>query len=586
MGRVETFRIRTNKLSGTLKGSTRISTAKGVYRFDGNQFVPIKEIYAARNVENQEWRSNKVWEANPYILLTALDEYRIGSAGGSILDVIAVESYYESSDGTKNDTDYTYTINGVATDTIGKNTSQNSIIYDVVFTQVITGQTLAVKIVQDGDTFYDTVYEKPVVTSVEAATAEATGEDIMLIVRYSQKAIYQYASGNKEEIIYGTANPTITKGNTVEGIDVTLDGKYIKVPSAGTEVYDTNRLVYTVTGYSFTANGRTTDVTNASVEILQKPNAIESATYKNYFLNLTTNADGPLDPITNPNTYIYVDCHRDKTIIYTSGAEGDTVTENIEAILSSDDGVFDSTTVLGGSSTRFIPYENTSNESRTLTVNAYIKQEISYTDSIDFTQSGTRYVFNVSPETATIPYGGGSVDFTVISTRNGVATGAPKVSSSYGVFAVKDTIFDDINMDRYTVTIEVPENTTSYARSSTITFKQDGSNNELTANVSQAKAPEKEDINASATMVSYEVVGNTINYVFNVTADTSTIEGITIKLEDSPYGGNVFGEYTHEEEVISGDNIGGTLTFSNATTPTYLVAYYDNEIIGYGEVTL
>ena len=352
--------------------------AKYVRIYKNGEWINIRRILANDNLET-------VWQANEY-LLQANDSFTMPPNGGIVESNLSILSRLNKPDGTYDWVEYT-----VSPSNISPNTGTTLKEHEITITQKTSNLQITATCIQESDVDYGIIYETPVVTSVTAATAEASGEDVMLTVKYTQKAIHQYASGNKEETINGTINPTITSGSAKIS-NVTRNGKYIEVPSAGSTLYTSDRTVYTVTGYSFTVNGKTKNVTGVSIDVKQEANTISYGSWK-YSISASApnlNYDAAAVPLTAT-----VISKRSRTCIYTSGYDpnddNNLTSENYGWTASITSGSGNSVTSSGSAGTTTAQITlggNTSTTSNKTTVVTFKSAgDSSKTSTLTFTQS-------------------------------------------------------------------------------------------------------------------------------------------------------------------------------------------------------
>lgn len=459
----------------------KVVPAKYVRTYKNGEWINIRRILANDNLET-------VWQANEY-LLQANDSFTMPPNGGIVESNLSIISRLNKPDGTHDWVEYT-----VSPSNISPNTGTTAKEHEITITQKTSNLQITATCIQEGDTYYGIVYETPVVTSVTAATAEAVGEDVMLTVRYTQKVIRQYASGNKEETISGTINPTIDSGSAKVS-NVTRNGKYIEVPSAGTNKYTSDRTVYTVTGYSFTVNGKTKTVTGVSIDVKQEANIVEYTTATDGSLSISAYPETV--PAANHGSEITVTCYKNVRDVYTSGAYGDPVRENTKATLTCSTGTFyPHSPIMGGSTTRFSPYENSTNQKVTHTVNASVRiGSNTYTDSCTIVQDPVSYEFEVKPLSFSgITYLGQSdLKVNITSTKNGnqLDISRSNISVSGGTGLSYDIALNDVSAEigTYVLTINVGANSTSSAKTFYVTVTQPESGNSETITIYQAAKP-------------------------------------------------------------------------------------------------
>lgn len=564
------IKIITNNLAGYKDG--QLVPAKRVMVYNGIKMIDVKGILANNDLKT-------VWDTEEY-LLEANNNFELESSGGNIESELNIISKCFKFDGSFDWVNYS-----INPSTIPSNTTNNEKKHTITITQEKSGLQVKSTCTQAADSYLNTVYSEPVVTHVEAEVADAWGSDVMLSVSYTQKVTHYYGSGNNiEETINGTINPTITSGSAKVS-NVTRNGKYIEVPSAGTYTYSSPRTVYTVTGYSFTVNGKTKNVSGVSINVKQEANFVETQTYSNYYLNLTTNVSS-LHPSANPGVYIYVECHRDRKDVYTSGDTSSPVQENINANLSTSYGNLGSSVVLGGKSTTFIPNANNSDEERTITINATCAVNGAIKDTLTLVQGAAEYSFNIeyiSPNSLSVPASGGTVEIAVSSTKNNVVTSKPTVTTGVTYASVQDSMFDDINGDRYVYTIKVNSHMNSSGRTFNVVFTQPGTGDTLSVPISQAKYQSSSGGSSTGTATIDEAYFIDPEYSAVDTSVTfegdSTISDVVIKIQSTnTASGNVYGShYIGNVTPYAVEQC--TIENSNMSPNVYVVVYSGTKIL-------
>lgn len=572
--------INTNNLAGYKDG--KLVPAKEVRTYINGEWVNVKRILANENLKT-------VWEILEY-LLQAEDKFTMLAKGGLVESNLSIVSKLNKPDGTYDSVEYT-----VSPSNISPNTSTTPKEHIITITQKTSNLEITAICIQESDNYYGIVYETPVVTSVTAATAEASGEDVMLTVKYTQKVISQYASGNKEETISGTINPTINNGSAKIS-NVTRDGKYIKVPSAGTTKYTSDRTVYTVTAYSFTVNGKSKNITGVSIDVKQEANIVEYTTATDGVLSISAN------PVTvaplNQSSTIAVTCYKNVRDVYTSGAYGDPVRENIAAPLSCATGTFyPKSPIMGGSTTMFSPYENSTNQKVTHLISASVTiGNNTYTDSCTIVQDPVSYKFEVKEKNLSFDsVGVNDYKIPIISSKNGfpleITDNDIDVSGSSGLTYY--VLVDDTNIEacRYYLYITLEYNGGS-TRKYDITVTQPITGNEETITIYQAGSSsggdggdggDGEDISSVTANVEQAYWSdNDIHYYVTFNGIENYIDYVTVEVNTSPYGdGTSYGEDRHDT-VTSQGSVAGSITVYDQYTELYIIVRnMKGDVIGY-----
>lgn len=564
------IKVITNNLAG-YKSNGQLVPAKRVMVYDGINMVDVKGILANENLKT-------VWDAEEY-LLEANDTIELESSGGNVETELNIISKCFKFDGSFDWVKY-----NINPSTIPSNTTNKEKEYLITITQEKSGLEIKSTCIQAADEYLSTVYSEPVVTHVEAEVADAWGSDVVLLVSYTQKVTHYYGSGSVEETISDIVNPTITSGSAKIS-NVTRNGKYIKVPSAGTDPYSSPRTVYIVTGYSFTVNGKTKNVNNVSISVKQEPNVVISYYYGDYVLSITSTDS--IIPANNYNTLINVVSNRKRYNTYTSGDTGEGIPENVEAILSTSDGTIrnsnygqgsSSTTIMGGRTAYFIAHANESVNSRYVTVYAVSSGNSSLTDSITFTQYGASYEFKVSPSRVDgLPASGGDATFTVISTVDESITGYPRVSTDNSQASVGDIIVNDILNDRYNVTISVLPNSSTSTRYINVTFVQPGSGETRTSQIIQLGKQSGGGSGNNSITISAEATWMSDNEVSATATFDGTAQAIEVYSQIEDESGRVLSNVEYSNIIVSIDMINTTFMLSEHYEPCYFVIYDSND---------
>ena len=577
MARVSTYLIKVNKLAGTSEGSTAVSTAKGVYTFNG-KFVPVKRICANEGLE-VVW---DVWET-----LLQADDFSIEATGGNLINELPVDSYGIDYDSIRHYLDY-----DIEPSSIGPNNTTDKKTHKVVVTQSLTNRRIELLCTQESNSQLNTTYSNPEVTEVQVEEVEAVGGDVSLYVGFKQIKTTYYANGtSKSETIVSSTMATNLSGTGKYG--ASSIGDYIRVPNAGSDIYSTSRTVFTVDSFTITANGKSITINDAGVVVKQGPNEPSGYRYDNYVLDITSVEEGHQIPSSDTIVYIDVESHRKKYTTYTSGYEDNGVVENIEAVLTTSDGTFtsgsnvlNSITILGGKRATFIPYANSGNSTRTITVSARSSANATIKDSIRFTQAAAEYEFKVSPTEIDVPYSGGTKEITVVTTINGTYTEKPSVTLNSGAAQVSSITLNDVLMNGYIISIRVNANTGS-ARTIQATITQPGSNEQVVVNLNQAAKPSSggggsgTTTNARATIKAYFLGGDygAVRANIELNEDAVTLgktKNIIVELQNVI--NDVIDSYTNSYPVSS--SFENTLANGNMESDVWVVVKCDNKELG------
>lgn len=481
--------IKINKLYGKEEGSTTLSAAKAVYKGS----TSIKRMWTGSKV---------VWDVWDTTL--SANNFEIPASGGDVSDYVSVISKMVSVDGVTNQLDYTFNI-----ESISANTSSTAKTYNIVITQTLTGKSITVVGTQESNSQTGISYSSPTVKSAEVNTIDAVGGSTMLTIRYSQTKTTHYANGtNKTETITGVTTATNIKG-TINITGATTDGQYVEMESAGTTPYSSDRTVYTITGYTFAANKMSKNVSGASIAVKQQANVVEYTTATDGGLSISAYPENI--PAANHGSEISVTCYKNVRDVYTSGAYGNPVKENTKATLTCSTGTFyPHSPIMGGSTTMFSPYENSTNQKVTHTVNASVTiGSNTYTDSCTIIQDPVNYEFEVEPLSISgiTHLGQSDLKVKIISTKNGNQWDINKdnisVSGSTGL--TYEIALNDVSakVGEFILTINVGAHSSNTAKTFYVTVNQPESGNSKTITIHQAAKPSEGDgttSNAKATI--------------------------------------------------------------------------------------
>lgn len=467
--------IKINELYGKKEGSTTLSAAKAVYKGS----TSIKRMWAGSKV---------VWDVWDTTL--SANNFTIPASGGAVVDYIDIISKMVDIDGVTNNINYS-----IGTKTISPNTATSNKTHSIVITQELTGKSITVTCTQEANTQLGITYGTPSVVSATTNTIDASGGSTGLTIKYSQTKTTSYSNGTSDTItITGTTTATSISGNaSVSG--ASKDDAYVEMISAGTTSYSSARTVYTITSYTFNANGKSKTVTGASIAVKQEANIVEYTTATDGGLSISAYPETVL--AANHGSEITVTCYKNVRDVYTSGAYGDPVRENAEASITSSTGTFyPHSPIMGGSTTTFSPYENSTNQKVTHTVNASVTiGSNTYTDSCTIIQDPVSYEFEVKPLSISgISYLGQSdLKVNIISTKNGNQWDISRsnVSVSGGTGLTYDIELNDNKgeVGAYTLTINVGAHSNTTAKTFYVTVTQPESGNSERITIYQGAKP-------------------------------------------------------------------------------------------------
>lgn len=198
----------------------------------------------------------------------------------SLASYAGIQSYGTDAEGGKNTMAYT-----ISPSSVDANTTSQARTFFVTVTQTATGKSLTVTATQAANAVSSIVYGTPSVTSVSASSVAASGGTSTLTVGWSQTKTTYYTNGSSaSETVTGYSTATVTAGSGLSGTAIS-SGK-VSIPSAGTTTYTGSRTAYTITAYSFKANGITRSISGSSITVSQSQNSVSYA-YSTPSLSLT-----------------------------------------------------------------------------------------------------------------------------------------------------------------------------------------------------------------------------------------------------------------------------------------------------------
>lgn len=564
--------IAVNKLYSISRDGVTLAKIKGLYLGGDKRY----RVYGGSTVVWDIWKTT----------LTATD-FTIGAKGGSVKGNTVVTSYGTDYDG--NNTDLAYTFNP---STISRNDNFTKQEKNVIVTQTSSGTKVTIKCTQDANAVSGTSYGTPTATKAVASTVPAKGGTVTLTITWSQTKTTSYTNGTTaDETVTGTATATISAG------EVNLTGTELKdgvvtVPTAGTNEYTDNRLVYTISKYSFTANGKSATV-GKSIKVYQQANS-KTITYGAYSVTATTTISTIVN--TGGTFKVSATCTQARTTTYTSGS---TVNDSVNstATVSSNRCSINITTFTGSGTITATVDENTGiARDCTVTVTAPDKTT---TKSVTVKQDAVTYSFTTMYE-AGIGAAGGNLELHVVSTRNGkdfaISTSNVTLSGLDGTKVSSVTAVTGGDIGEYSIIIWVPANTSTESRTFTITATQPVSGKTLTWTATQlGKTQPKKKAWYAGTFAFGLDLNTGLNDYSNIFASNSVMSAVG----DDYTGGDlsdlkfiVSNKRDGTGTVISTKTIGDVsvennsttkikligLTNSTASESVFVLVYYDNAL--------
>ena len=511
---------------------------------------------------------NGIIRYDHWITTLIADNFDAPAEGGIVKDLINVESYGTDVMGQNHEmTNLTFDPN-----TIPINTTTNTVKRNIKITQVDTNKYVIVECSQAAANITWTIE-----ATLYVGDTPAGGGKVSTYVSW-----VKYKNGVRVDS--GTTTPSSIQGYANGNYGAYITETSVYVPSAGTNT--SQPIVFVITDYSFYIDGEKYDrSTTTYVRLGDNP---YSTQYSNYTVTLTP--DTKYVASYNESVGITVKATKDAYRVYASGDSQELGTYTSDINLSSSYGTFyrngsnvTSTTVSSGTKVIFTPYENTSSSDRTITVIGKNADNTSTSKTLSITQYKANYVFEIlSTSTTSISSSGGTVQFVVKSTKNGVDVGEPTVTPSESWATVTDVVFNDISQDRYIITISVPQYTnTSVSRSFTVLFTQAVSEEQVeSATITQSKA--QGSVDTITAEINAWVEGTIVYYEIDFNSTKSYLD-VVVKIQDSPDGGRVYGE-PKEYSITSIDRIIDFIDTYEYLTYGFVVVYVDNKVIGYQNI--
>ena len=367
--------------------------------------------------------------------------------------------------------------------TIGANTSGSSRTANVTVSTGANSKTIT--ITQAGRTHSGTSYGTPTVKSTSiGGTIPASGGTVWLTVSWSQTQTLTYDNGTtSSSTVTGSSTATVTGGTAGGG---SINGGGIYAASLGTTV-TAARTVYTITSYSFTANGKTGTGTG-SINVNQAENKVTNTASGSYNLSISANSTAAMANSGGTRT-ITVGCTQNKTDTYSSGSTKD-YTTNATATVSTNTGWFNgnssltSTTVTGSGSLTLTVLEN-GGSARTITVTAKVS---STTKTVSFTQNAVSYEFTASYTSINAAYGDTSATLTGTSKKNGSGLDIQKAHVDISGGATIVGVPTNSN-GTFTINLSFSANTSTSSKTYTVVVTQPGSGKTITYTITHAGKP-------------------------------------------------------------------------------------------------
>lgn len=344
---------------------------------------------------------------------------------------------------------------GSVTLTVGKDQGNG-------YTAVITISTggnhkTTISIAQTKRVKKSTDYGTPVGTTSPISTVAVTGGMVYLkIASWTQSYTITYDNGTKSTgSTSGTnASATVTNGSGINGTKIESGG--VSIPNAGTNYYTTDRTAYTITGYSFTANGKTANVPT-SIAIKQKANNRKETT--EYYVGLVSQSTTTIGNTGGTFTFTAESLKRTK-YTYDTNQTAYSTYSNYSASVTYSNGVIKvSSSTISGKQTVTVTVGSNYDNVKTPKVVVTSQGDSSKSISITVTQAAAVYDFYfVDP--GTIGAYGGTYDITLISKVNGsFMTVIPESVKLSG--GTVNKITENASGSKYNVNVTFPANSST-----------------------------------------------------------------------------------------------------------------------------
>lgn len=538
-------------------------------------------MFGSKQVRLAWMNGKRVWDIWATIL--SAEDFSIDSRATSITSaLLKLKSYGTDILGENHDMNYT-----IDPTSISSNTSSSSRTKTVTVNQTATGKSVSVTATQAGRVFTGYTYGTPWIDSASASVVGASGNITRYVsVAWSQTRTAHYDNGTtSSDTVSGTSTATVIKGSSNIGAYISNGGVY--VPSAGTTYYTSQRTAYTVSQLSFYANNVSSGTVSYAVNINQSANNRSITHYGNYKVSISSNKSTLV--AFGDSASLTVSSTKDAYYTYSSGATGYATTYGCNANLSTSSGnlgwnstIATSMTVSNGAVVAFYPHENASTSARTLYVTAANAESTSVTNSVSITQNAASYEFYFASSTSNLSANGGTVELILYNSRNGAYLSLTTSNIKTSVGTVTDvSLYDDTtSYTKWVVKVSIGKNGTT-ARNITVTATQPESGKTTTHTITQAASQVvvpsyKANVNAWWD-------GTTVNWEVSLSASSYEAVSVAIKVQDSSNAyGNVY--YTENAELITNVDTHSGYYDVGYNTNLYVVVYYENTIIGYGQV--
>lgn len=435
-------------------------------------------------------------------------------------------------------------------------------------------------------------YQTPVIGDVETvADISASGSGAAIRAYYTQdKKTWSTANPTgKTEQVANTSTTSVTlsgskySNSTTNnyGNNARVSGSKVIADPWPAKVYSRQK-VFTITSVSVTVNS-VTGSKNPNLSVYQAANSITNTSYSASSSNIKLTADPQYPLATTHFSKIYVTATATQTDTYTSGKTAQTTGVSRSATLSITSGtgaVLSSNSVSNGGSAQITYNENTTSSKRSFTVKAIHVDNSSVSTTVTITQDPAEYRFEIKPTSVSFAYGVGTQTVVIESTLNDTAV-KPTVTNNTGWVRMEGPTINDVTMTSYNLTLTTSANTSTSARSGTITVKHPNVSSSKTITVSQAGKPSTPSDTVTVEIEAWFESTYVVGFTVTISTTSSYVnENMLVKVQDNPYSDNsdYYGRFEYPSPLYDGTTYTNTITLdSYPPSPAYLAVYIGDE---------
>ena len=327
-------------------------------------------------------------------------------------------------------------------------------------------------------------YDPPSGTPSPISTVAVTGGTVYLkIASWTQSYTITYDNGTTSTGSTSGTNTsaTVTNGSGINGTEIKNGG--VSIPNAGTSYYTTDRTAYTITGYSFTANGKTANVTT-SIAIKQKANNRKET--PEYYVGLVSQSTTSIGNTGGTFTFTAESLKRTK-YTYDTTQTAYSAYSNYSASVTYSNGVIKvSSSTISGKQTVTVTVGSNYDNVKTPKVVVTSQGDNSKSISITVTQAAAVYDFNFADPGIIDAYGG-TYNIALTSKVNGsfMEVIPESVKLSEGTV---NKITENASESKYNVNVTFPANSsTTNTKSYVIQAQQYNTGKTTQCTITQAK---------------------------------------------------------------------------------------------------